>query len=91
MLLHETDIAALYVDDLVAALRRAGWTIVTTDEAFADAISSAMPDVPSAQGTLTEALAREKGILPARSESGERVARTTALFAERVLKEQPAQ
>jgi peptidoglycan-N-acetylglucosamine deacetylase len=62
MLLHETDIAALFIDDLVAALRKDGWTIVTADKAFGDPIAKAMPNVPSAQGTLTEAMAWEKGL-----------------------------
>ena len=87
MLLHETDIAALFIPDLVAALRAKGWTIVTADRAFADPLRAAMPTVPSVLGTLTEALAREKG-LPApywydRTEP--RIA--DPLFAERVLGE----
>jgi peptidoglycan/xylan/chitin deacetylase (PgdA/CDA1 family) len=36
LLLHETDIAALFIADLVAALRKDGWEIVTADKAFAD-------------------------------------------------------
>ncbi|MEM9056118.1 MAG: polysaccharide deacetylase family protein [Pseudomonadota bacterium] len=36
LLLHENDLAALYVDDLVVALRRSGWTIVSPDLAYAD-------------------------------------------------------
>ncbi len=87
MLLHETDIAALYVEDLVAALRKDGWTIVTADKAYADPIASAMPDVPSAQGTLTEALAWEKGLPPPRWYRYNNIKLATALFNERVLKE----
>jgi peptidoglycan-N-acetylglucosamine deacetylase len=62
LLLHETDIAALFIEDLVKALRADGWTIVTADQAYADPISTAMPDTPSAQGDLIEALAWEKGL-----------------------------
>ncbi len=63
MLLHETDIAALFIADLLAALRKDGWTIITMDEAYRDPIGmGAPPKVPSAQGTLTEALAWEKGL-----------------------------
>lgn len=62
LLLHETDLAALFITDLVASLRRAGWTIITADEAYADPLTAAMPDVPSAQGTLIEALAWERGL-----------------------------
>lgn len=62
MLLHENDIAALYIEDLVAALRKDGWTIITADKAYADPIAKAMPDTPSAQGDLIESLAWEKGL-----------------------------
>ncbi len=62
MLLHETDLAALYIGDLVRALRAAGWTLVSADTAYADPIGALMPDTPSAQGTLAEALAWEKGL-----------------------------
>jgi peptidoglycan-N-acetylglucosamine deacetylase len=62
MLLHETDIAALYIGDLVAALRADGWKIITADKAYADPIARAMPDTPSAQGDLIEALAWEKNL-----------------------------
>ena len=44
MLLHETDLAALYIADAVAALRRDGWEIVTADEAFRDPIAAIEPD-----------------------------------------------
>ncbi|MDB5725517.1 MAG: polysaccharide deacetylase-related protein [Novosphingobium sp.] len=36
MLLHETDVAALYIGDFIRELRRGGWTIITADEAYAD-------------------------------------------------------
>lgn len=62
LLLHETDLAALYIGDLVRALRRDGWTIVSADDAYADPVARSMPDTPSANGTLTEALAWERGI-----------------------------
>lgn len=89
MLLHETDLAALFIPDLVAGLRKAGWKIVTADKAFADPIGTATPDVPSAQGTLTEALAWEKGLPAPRwyQRSSPRIA--DPLFASRVLMEPP--
>lgn len=91
VLLHETDLAALFIGDLVAALRAAGWEIVTADEAFADPISTLMPDVPSAQGTLTEALAWEKGLPAPRWYERNTISVANRLFAERVLKEKPTQ
>lgn len=66
MLLHETDLNALYIADMVAALEAKGWQIITADEAYADPIGTLMSDTPSAQGTLTEALAWERGLTPPR-------------------------
>jgi peptidoglycan-N-acetylglucosamine deacetylase len=62
LLLHETDIAAFYIEDLVTALRKDGWTIISADKAYQDPISKAMPDTPSAQGSLVEAMAWENGL-----------------------------
>jgi peptidoglycan-N-acetylglucosamine deacetylase len=64
MLLHETDIAAMFIGDFVAELKRNGWTIISADEAFADPIAKVMPDVPYAYGTLTGSMAWEKNIDP---------------------------
>lgn len=89
MLLHETDINALYIGDLAQALRRAGWEIITVDEAYADPIAAeaARVDVPSAQGTLTEALAWSVGLPKPRWYERNDEAVLQRLFAERVLKE----
>ncbi len=87
LLLHETDLAALWIADLVAALRRAGWDIVSADQAFADPLKAAMPDVPSANGTLTEAMAWEKGLPAPRWYERNDTKLASRLFAERVLKE----
>ncbi|MDZ3831819.1 MAG: polysaccharide deacetylase family protein [Sphingopyxis sp.] len=62
MLLHETDVTALYVGDLVRALRASGWTVVSADEAYADPIGALVPDAPTAGGTLVEAIAAERGL-----------------------------
>jgi len=63
LLLHESDVVALFLKDLIKALRADGWEIVTADEAFADpiAIEAARYDTPSAGGTLTEQLAWQAG------------------------------
>lgn len=87
MLLHETDIAALFIADLVAALRADGWEIVTADLAYADPLKAAAPDVPSANGTLTELLAWEKGLPAPRWYERNRLKIANPLFAERVLHE----
>jgi peptidoglycan/xylan/chitin deacetylase (PgdA/CDA1 family) len=91
LLLHETDLAALFIGDLVTALRQRGWRIVTADRAYRDPVSKLMPDTPSAQGTLTEALAWEKGLPAPRWYERNDLKVANALFAERVLKEKPAQ
>ena len=44
LLLHETDLAGLFIADLVEALRADGWDIVTVDEAYADPIAASEPD-----------------------------------------------
>ncbi len=86
LLLHETDLAARYIGPLVAALRKDGWQIVTADTAYADPIYHIAPDVPYANGTLTEAIGWEKGLKGplgydrADPRVGDR------LFAERVLR-----
>ncbi|HEU0098156.1 MAG TPA: polysaccharide deacetylase family protein [Allosphingosinicella sp.] len=87
LLLHETDLAALFIGDLVTALRKRGWRIVTADKAYSDPIRKLMPDVPSAQGTLTEALAWEKGLPAPRWYERNDLKIANALFAERVLHE----
>ena len=87
MLLHETDIAALFIGDLVAALRKDGWEIITADKAYADPISKMMPDVPSAQGSLIEAMAWEKKLPAPRWYKYNDTDVATKLFNKIVLKE----
>lgn len=89
ILLHETDLAARYVGDLVEALRKDGWRIVTADMAYADPIYHAPLDVPAANGTLSEAMAWRKGVAgPYWYERNDPVI-AGALFNERVM-HQPA-
>ena len=64
LLLHEADVTAMFLPDVIDALRADGWTITPIDEAYADPIGlkAATYDTPSAQGTLTEMVARQAGI-----------------------------
>jgi hypothetical protein len=39
ILLHENDLAALYIGDLVSSLRSNGWKIISPDDAYTDPIS----------------------------------------------------
>jgi peptidoglycan/xylan/chitin deacetylase (PgdA/CDA1 family) len=87
IVLHETDLAALFIADLAAALRKDGWTIVTADEAYADPISKLAPDVPSANGTLVELAAWEKGMPKPRWYERNDIELASRLFNERVLHE----
>jgi peptidoglycan/xylan/chitin deacetylase (PgdA/CDA1 family) len=85
LLLHETDLAALWIADLVSALRARGWEIVTADEAFADPLRTVMPNVPAAQGTLIEAIAWEKGLPAPRWYERNNLAVANRIFSEQVL------
>src|SRR6185295_2557680 len=87
IVLHETDIAALFIADLVRAFRADGWEIVTADKAYADPIAKLAPDVPSANGTLLELAAWEKGVPPPRWYERNDMALASRLFAEQVLHE----
>ena len=89
ILLHETDLAALYLGDLVKALRAKAWTIATMDEAYADpiAVEATRYDTPSAQGRLTEMLAWQKGLPAPRWYDRNDSDVLGKLFATRVLHE----
>jgi peptidoglycan/xylan/chitin deacetylase (PgdA/CDA1 family) len=65
LLLHENDLAALFLGDLLKHLKSQGWKIITAREAYADPIATQIPNVLfNGQGRVA-AIAREKGI-PAR-------------------------
>lgn len=61
-LLHETDLNALCIGDLVAELRARKWTIITPEESYTDPIALREPSnkVPLNQGRV-HALAKERG------------------------------
>lgn len=85
LLLHETDTAAMYVDDLVRALEAEGWTIIPADEAFADPIYRLRPETGWAGGTIVEQVAWERGIEGERWFAGNRDDVMTESFAREVL------
>ncbi|HYD23673.1 MAG TPA: polysaccharide deacetylase family protein [Croceibacterium sp.] len=88
LLLHETDLNALFIADLVAGLRADGWQIVTMDEAYRDPIARAEPDTLYLGGGRVAALAAAAGREPA-SLVHERTdeAELARLFEERVVKQ----
>ena len=61
LLLHETDLNALFIVDLVAGLRADGWTIVPIDEAYRDPIAQVEPDTLYLGGGRINALAAAAG------------------------------
>ncbi len=64
ILLHETDLAALFIEDFVAALRADGWDIATLDEAYADPMASSEPDTWFLGSGRVAALAHLQGWEP---------------------------
>ncbi len=66
LLLHETDLNALFIADLARGLREAGWQIVPIDEAYADPIAAREPDTFRLGGGRIAALAAEAGVPEAR-------------------------
>lgn len=64
LLLHETDLNALFIGDVVAGLRKAGWEIVSMDEAYRDPIAAREPDGWFTHGGRVAALAQDAGRAP---------------------------
>jgi peptidoglycan-N-acetylglucosamine deacetylase len=86
MLLHETDIAAMFIADACAALRGAGWEIVPIDEAYRDPLVDEEPDASYLAGGRIAAIANARGRPPRQllpEWSDERMIQR--LFTERVL------
>ena len=86
LLLHETDLAALFIADAVAELRRRGWRIVSADEAFRDPIAGQEPDSMFLGGGRIAGIANARGrerreLVPQWNEE----AYLTTLFNQRVL------
>jgi len=61
LLLHENDVAALFIDDLIAALRVDGWEIVSPDAAYKDPIAAIEPQTLKTRQGHVAALAIEAG------------------------------
>ena len=64
MLLHETDIAALFIADAVAKLREAGWEMISIDEAYFDPLFEEEPDASYLAGGRIAAIANARGRPP---------------------------
>lgn len=61
LLLHENDMAALFIGDLIGHIRAQGWQVVSPQEAYEDPIAFTIPDVLfNGQGRVA-AIAKSKG------------------------------
>jgi peptidoglycan-N-acetylglucosamine deacetylase len=87
LLLHETDLAAIFVDDLAHTLRAKGWKIVSADSVYADPMAATIPDSDVTNGTWLEMMAWEKGLKGKRWFPRNNVPQARKLFAQRVLHE----
>ncbi len=61
LLLHENDLAALFVDDLVTALRDTGWEIIPAEAAYADPLNEREPDTLFLNQGRVAAIAHTEG------------------------------
>lgn len=73
ILLHTNTINALFLDDVIRALRAAGWDIIPPAEAYADPVYANPPDVLPAGESLVWSLAKQAGVAGLRypAEDGE--------------------
>ena len=62
LLLHENDITARFIGDLVKALRAEGWRIISPREAYEDPIAQIVPDVLFNNQGRVAAIARSRGV-----------------------------
>jgi peptidoglycan/xylan/chitin deacetylase (PgdA/CDA1 family) len=88
LLAHENDLAALFIDDLVAALRHRGWAVISPDQAYTDPIAAVTPDTMHLRNGRVAALAAVKGVPPERLSDGfhdEKLLK--ALFDQRVMRQ----
>lgn len=85
LLLHENDLAAMFITDVVAALEADGWRIVPATEAFADPIASEYPNTLDLGGGLINAMAHASGRRQQINIWNETFTVVDAPFAEQVL------
>lgn len=64
LLLHENDLSALFLGDLIQLLKDRGWKIISPQEAYTDPIANEIPDILfNAQGRIG-ALGFARGLCP---------------------------
>ena len=62
LLLHENDLAALFVDDLIVALRQDGWAIISPDEAYSHPVAKKIPSTLNTGSGHFAALSVDAGL-----------------------------
>ena len=62
LLLHENDLAAIYVDELIERLRENGWDIISPDTAYADPIAEYQAQTLFAGQGRIAAIASDRGV-----------------------------
>jgi len=82
LLLHENDLAALFIGDLVAFLRKQGWRIISPREAYTDPMFQQQPTGLCRQGRLA-CLAKESGYQGRTGDTSEDEAFLEQYFEER--------
>jgi peptidoglycan-N-acetylglucosamine deacetylase len=64
LLLHENDLAACFLGDLIEHIKKQGWSIISVEEAYRDPIATTIPDVLfNGQGRVAS-IANEQGVKP---------------------------
>jgi peptidoglycan-N-acetylglucosamine deacetylase len=61
LLLHENDLTAKFLKDLIVFIQKNGWKIISPTEAYTDPIANHIPDVLFNNQGRVAAIAREKG------------------------------
>jgi peptidoglycan/xylan/chitin deacetylase (PgdA/CDA1 family) len=62
LLLHENDLAALFIGDLIAHIRKQGWKIISIEEAYQDPIANFSLTNTHSMGGRISAIGMEKGL-----------------------------
>lgn len=53
LLLHENDLASLFINDLIEHFKLNGWTIISPERAYSDPIANQDPNIALGQGRIT--------------------------------------
>jgi peptidoglycan/xylan/chitin deacetylase (PgdA/CDA1 family) len=64
LLVHFNLLNALFLGDLIAMFKSKGWQLIDAEDAFADPVFAAKPQVVPAGESIIWSIAKEKGILP---------------------------